>query len=147
MSEVCVKAPSPLPPLIVIGPGEYPLSPRSSNYPSVSPWRQMLMEPSPIRHSAAAWQTQYEIKANCHSPHCHINCPPPQFVFSSCSRPTVDADYIRTPIHVQPPAVGCNLFRLWGQSLIYMWKAMVYSNIVSLIFVPGLLIPVSHNSD
>ncbi len=85
MSEVCVKAPSPLPPLIVSGPGEYPLSSHSSNYPSVSPWRQMLREPSPIRHSAAAWQTQYEKKANCHTLHCHINSPPSQFLFSSCS--------------------------------------------------------------
>lgn len=85
MSKVCVKAPSPLPPLIVSRPGEYPLSSHSSNYPSVGPWRQMLREPSPIRHSMVAWQTQYEKKANCHTLHCHINSPPSQFLFSSCS--------------------------------------------------------------
>lgn len=55
-SNVCVKI---CPLCHLRGPRQYPLSSHSSNYPSVSPQRQMLSEPSSIRHSTAAWQTQY----------------------------------------------------------------------------------------
>lgn len=97
----------------------------------------MLREPSLIRHSTAAWQAQYEKKTNCHTLHCHMNSPHLSFSVPAAPQPTVDADYITKPIHVQPPAVGCNLFRLGGQSFIYMWKGTAYSNIVTLFLSQG----------
>lgn len=57
--SVCVKI---FPLCHLQRPRQCPLSSHSSNYPSVGPGRQMLSEPSSIRHSAAAWHTQYDTK-------------------------------------------------------------------------------------
>lgn len=78
-----------------------------------------------------------KLKTNCHTLHCHMNSPHFSLSVPAAPQPTVDTDYIMKPIHVQPPAVGCNLFRLWGQSLICMWKAMAYSNIGTLFLSQG----------
>lgn len=134
-SSVCVKI---FPLCHLQRPRQCPLSSHSSNYPSVGPGRQMLSEPSSIRHSAAAWHTQYDTKKErekktqlSHFVLSHKFSPHPSLCLPAAPRLTVAPGYIRRPIHVQPPAVGCNLFRLGGQSCIYMWKATVYLNIVT----------------
>lgn len=77
-SSVCVKI---VPLCHLQGPRQCPLSSHCSNYLSVGPGRQMLSEPSSIRHSAAAWHTQYDKKRerkkhNYRTLYCHINSPP-----------------------------------------------------------------------
>lgn len=147
MSQVCVKASSYLPRLIHSGSAECPLSSQSSNYPSVSPRRQMLREPSPIRHSTTAWQTQYRKSKLSHSALSHKFSPSlPVSLLQLLPQPTVDADYIKKPIHVQPPAVGCNLFCLQGRGVggrvSFTCERPQSIQILKLsFFVPGLLIP------